>query len=1033
MNSQNKEKNLNKKLFQLPFSHGIEIENFITTKRGDILEEGKILVDVWDQMFSDAYTFLKGLQSSSAKIPNIIKKKIKKISKKKVERHGKTIQYIQMEYKFNGKISKINIFGPDPNISQITWLLELVTPPCEYLEELEWWIRLLYQAATKNLKKGHFIQPIGFNPYQKEYRAGVTCGEHHHLGNFQTKKERMFAYNMIRAFLPHLIAISNTSPFVEGRPTGRTVLKKGKDGRTLILAPDCVRSFRLRENTGQLGPNIPDYLPYATNHLAKNVFSKHVRKEIPDDRYVDLYPFTDYETIECRFFDTQYDSSIRRVLILLLQALALKGVNLAKANQNIPEIKGNTIFEHRKRVIDFGLFAKFQGDSSLKGNSDFVNYYNFNPETGGPPGKIYESLISLLKWLQPEFQEMGINDSHMKPLLIMLFGTSNIAPPISPATFLFYLFERNHNNIISTMDNINISQRVPNTLFSKTLGEPLKNLKNIYEIQPAQSKTITDHSKTSLAKKLQQDAEDRKRKIMTKQKARLEAKRKLRAKIKHQKLLQLKKEQMLRKKRKEKLQESKKPKPKPVKIPGKTSSLKSQQKKPSKKPVAKSKPSTRKKASIIAKTRRRSKPKKKPKITTSQSTRKRSNKSPPVRKTKTRSSSRKTAQAYASTYVKPKRKQTSGKQYISQRTRVGKRYKTIFDEKETFRERSIIRKQKVINFPKKTESDKIIPMIYLKWKNIIFQSQKSFQIKIEAEITPLPYDETKTQSAHSEIFTLEQESLRKDCTIPIPLKVSHIDGDFHVRFLLKDVKKRKIIAILSHEGKHYQEPKNNRPIITGISLPKNQAGKTKVKVTVRNPRRNLRGKLIIWAISQRGKVKLHEHKKRRRTKQFTVNIPIRIPLSLSSTKWSLVAEYQSRKGTAINYVRTRPSLRKIVSCSFQSKPPLRRMVKEDFECEIRPNLSFRESGNIKSIEIWQIIDNKKAKILKKYKVKKKIAKGKKLRLESFTWSPPSLRKWLIFRYDERVVQFEVKIRDNVGYLNNSVVDSRSLPRIIVSD
>ncbi|MHA1530949.1 MAG: hypothetical protein ACTSR6_03030 [Candidatus Heimdallarchaeota archaeon] len=56
-------------LRKLAFSHGIEAENFITNKRGDILEDGKELVAVWDQMFNGALNFLKSLTSSSTNVP----------------------------------------------------------------------------------------------------------------------------------------------------------------------------------------------------------------------------------------------------------------------------------------------------------------------------------------------------------------------------------------------------------------------------------------------------------------------------------------------------------------------------------------------------------------------------------------------------------------------------------------------------------------------------------------------------------------------------------------------------------------------------------------------------------------------------------------------------------------------------------------------------------------------------------------------------------------------------------------------------
>ena len=63
-------------LRKLPFTHGLEVENFITDKRGEILEDGKELVAVWDQMFNGALGFLKSLTSSTRNVPDYIRKKI---------------------------------------------------------------------------------------------------------------------------------------------------------------------------------------------------------------------------------------------------------------------------------------------------------------------------------------------------------------------------------------------------------------------------------------------------------------------------------------------------------------------------------------------------------------------------------------------------------------------------------------------------------------------------------------------------------------------------------------------------------------------------------------------------------------------------------------------------------------------------------------------------------------------------------------------------------------------------------------------
>ena len=72
-------------LRKLPFTHGMEVENFITDKRGDILEDGKELVAVWDQMFNGALSFLKSLTSSTSEVPEYIRKKARKALKKMLE------------------------------------------------------------------------------------------------------------------------------------------------------------------------------------------------------------------------------------------------------------------------------------------------------------------------------------------------------------------------------------------------------------------------------------------------------------------------------------------------------------------------------------------------------------------------------------------------------------------------------------------------------------------------------------------------------------------------------------------------------------------------------------------------------------------------------------------------------------------------------------------------------------------------------------------------------------------------------------
>lgn len=1060
-------------LRKLPFTHGLEVENFITDKRGEILEDGKELVAVWDQMFNGALGFLKSLTSSTKNVPDYIRKKIKRVSRKDVERHGKMIRYVQIEYELNGKSIAINVFGPDPNISQITWLLELVTPPCEYIEELDWWINTLYLAASQSITKGYNIQAMGFNPYQSEYRAGVTCGEHHHLGGFKNKSEKSAAYNMIRAYIPHLIALSNTSPFVNGQPSGRIILKKGEDGRTLVLAPDSVRSFRLKENSGQLGPNIPDYLPHAGPSYTKTQFSRHVRKEIPDDRYVDVYPYTDYGTIECRFFDAQYDQSIRISIILLLQALALKGAKMVRAGNPIPEIKGNTLYEHRKRAVTFGMFAKFQGDPSIESSGGlFAKYYNHNPETGGPPGKIYESLRALLIWLKPELTELRIRESELSPLLIMLWGTARIAPPISAATFMFYLYDQNHSNIASLIKSLGLMNGRPRRVFSEMLGRPDKSLTEFVETKAAKPVRTTDTSRSTIARKLQYDSRARRKKVMAKERQRLKIKQSQAAKIQRDKI---KREKAIEKKRLERLkllEKAKKPAPKPLAIRTSrsltaqsvrrsSSSLKSKPvatirpAKPTKKlptrtrsPPAKSRVKKVKKKHSSAMPKRKSR--KKTPVKAKIYPKKSSSKSKSLQK-----SSRGKVQAYASTasssryrtqgavIPKPrisksaksnvsKTKQTSK---ISHRTVRGST-KTVaatptFQRDEFFKESKFVKNVSVHNFPSKIDYSLIVPTIKIKWRQSILQSKISHPIKVEAEFVPLTKGTGARRRAFQESYNLEKASLAEFCYLPIPIQLNNYIGAFQLRFIVRDGKNRKILATAHKSCVKVNVPKNKTHTITKLTTSPNPVGETFVKIKANISRSNIRGKITLWGLSQRGIIKLYEKKSRFSRKSLSIDMPVVIPLSMCSSKWYILCIFNGRGSSTSTSIKVSPPLSKLINFSLLGNPPLKSRIRSNYVTEITPKLQFKASSDIREIQILQFTKNAKAKLIKRYRLKTRVKKGENFVLESFEWKAPSMRKGLFRSYKQRTVSFYCRIVDTVGIINDTHIGVVQTPTITV--
>ena len=1074
-------------LRKLAFSHGIEVENFITNKRGDILEDGKELVAVWDQMFNGALNFLKSLTSSSTNVPEYIRRKIKRVTRKDVERHGKIIRYVQIHYKFNGKTIAINVFGPDPNISQITWLLELVTPPCEYFEELDWWINTLYLAASRSLTKGYNIQPLGFNPYQTEYRAGVTCGEHHHLGGFKSSKEKKAAYNMIRAYIPHLIALSNTSPFIDGKPDGRTIMKKGEDGRTLILAPDCVRSHRLKENSGQLGPNIPEYLPYVGPSFTRQQFSRYVRKEVPDDRYVDAFPFTTYDTIECRFFDVQYDQNIRKSITILLQALALKAVKITRAGKAVPDVKGNTLYEHRKRAVNFGMFAKFQGDPSIESlGGQFVKHYNHNPETGGPPGKIYESLRSLIIWLKPEFVDLKINENDLTSILIMLWGTARIAPPISTATYMFYLYEKNHGNIASVINSLALINGKPRKSFSEVLGRPQYSMSNLISTKVAKPIQTTDTTRSSLARKLQLESRQRRKKTMVKEKARLKAKQSFKTKMIREKV---KKDRAIEKKRQDRLRQlekAKKPPPRPIRTsssatrtssniyrtkipvsksrvpPRKTVSVKTTKRttatKPTRKPSAKNR--TQKISSKAKQTKR--KPSKKAMAKRAFPAKSAVRKQPSKKKVLTKSAisnrskalhttRKKPVQAYAST---ASRSAYSRKQIKLPQPTIKKRTtaKTVTRKKstpkkatastkavstqtilqyESYRDTKFIRSLSILNMPSRIDYSTIIPVIKLKWRKSIIRSMLTYPIKIEAQVSALEKRNKFKATAYQETIKLEKSSLKDTCYLPIPINLNSSTGEFQVKFIVRDGKKSNILGTEYRTFTRIKIPSNKMHQIPRLSIPPNQVGDSKVNIKINASKKNSRGKITLWGISQRGIMKFYEKKAKFRQRKISLDIPVLIPPSMCSSQWMLYLVFNARGTSASAYTKTPPPLSKVINFSLSGNPPLRSRIYSDFHAELTPKLIFKTRCEISEIEILQVENNSGTKNLKKYRLKSRISKGEKFVLESFEWKAPSMRKGLFGSHKQKSVEFYCRIVDNLGEINDSLIGKVETPKITV--
>jgi hypothetical protein len=434
---------------RLPFTQGVEMELQIVDQSGALLQ-GQRLIKTWDSLFKRAGAIMEKTIVEGA--PSIVRERLVRVWRVEKERQGRRLPYIAVSYRMHGgKNIEIMSFGPDPNISQVTWILELVTPPCETMEELGWWIRSLYRVALGSLPSGLGIISIGFNPKEAEYRSGVTFGDHYHIGISDTR-ERLAVYNMLRCFIPHLIALSVDSPFINESPTGNVKVKRAP--KVFILSQNSIRSLRLSFNKGQMGPVDKDhYIPYL-ERFDRKAFDKVVNREAPDDKFVDMWPFTDYGTIEMRVFDTQFSVARRLALIAIIQTLAYKAAKLVKSGQRMPAVKSEVLIDNREKAVEFGLFGKFLGDESLSGSDkQFAKYYNSDPNSGKPNTKLFEAAQSMLSFIQNEVEELGFQE-YLKPVLTSVMGTRQLEPPCSPADYLLYLYQSSGSDFARVTSNL---------------------------------------------------------------------------------------------------------------------------------------------------------------------------------------------------------------------------------------------------------------------------------------------------------------------------------------------------------------------------------------------------------------------------------------------------------------------------------------------------------------------------------------------------------------------------------------------------
>jgi hypothetical protein len=431
----------------LAFTHGIEMELIIADDNGDY-PPGEEMVYRMKEIVKDAIKIMDEIlyegRTDFLPVPDYIRQKVlaRPWGRDDLEKG----YAMDIRYSLGDGSVDIDTFARDGNVTAITYILELVTPPCIYVEELAFWASTLFLLAKATLPKDLHIIASAINPATSEYMRGVSQADHSHIGTFESEIEKIQAYCMIRNFIPHIIALTCNSPIINNKPTDVVKIINGR-----ITAPNCVRSLRLKNNTTMLSNNDPNhFIPYLTSsdQNSQNYFLQVVQKaSLEDGRFQDVFPFTDWGTIEVRISDAQISICRRIGIALLIQTMCYKARKLLQRGVWVPDAGSSTIAPNRKGAIERGLISLFRPAPDLTREKLAQYDPEFAEQYLGPKDQpvryMMQAVQRMFFYLKDELKELGfLYSPFLKPILQSVFGSVSYAePPITEAEYQLSLYD----------------------------------------------------------------------------------------------------------------------------------------------------------------------------------------------------------------------------------------------------------------------------------------------------------------------------------------------------------------------------------------------------------------------------------------------------------------------------------------------------------------------------------------------------------------------------------------------------------------
>ncbi|MEM2144833.1 MAG: glutamate-cysteine ligase family protein, partial [Candidatus Jordarchaeaceae archaeon] len=298
---------------------------------------------------------------------------------------------------FKKIIERIPLYYTLPNVDErgfrLIWRdeayptqLEISTRICHNLDDIERELTHLIKLSVETVKKsGYNLIASGAHPFE-DPNLGEFFSEHHHIGA-TNDKEKIWVYNMIRNFIPEIMALTVNSPILLGKPCG-------------------VKSIRMDVRNPNVGPI--DGVPYLTDYNFLQT-TELIKKS--DARLMDVTPFSRKPTVEVRIMDNQISIERSVAIAAILEALAIKARKMLNEGNTVPGVSQEVLARNREAALTHGLSAIFNVDNNVT-----LAYHG----SGKQKIKAFEAVEEMLKFIFPELCEIGATNKHIIPIIASL-------------------------------------------------------------------------------------------------------------------------------------------------------------------------------------------------------------------------------------------------------------------------------------------------------------------------------------------------------------------------------------------------------------------------------------------------------------------------------------------------------------------------------------------------------------------------------------------------------------------------------------